>query len=108
MELFDVDELRAGMRPGTVEYLEFLRVDAMSAGLYRLPAGSRDPQSPHQEDEVYVVTEGRGVLMIDGERRPIGPGSVAFVAAHAEHRFEDIAEDLVAVVFFAPPESSGS
>ncbi len=28
-------------------YLEFLRVPAMSAGGYVLPAGSADPQKPH-------------------------------------------------------------
>jgi mannose-6-phosphate isomerase-like protein (cupin superfamily) len=105
VELFGVGELRERMPPRTVEYLEFLRVNTMSAGIYRLPTGARDPQSPHDEDEVYVVIEGRAVLNVDGERRPVGPGSVAFVGAHAEHRFEDVAEDLVAVVLFAPPES---
>ena len=40
-------------------YLEFLRVAAMSAGIYVLPAGSADPQSPHKEDEVYYVDRGR-------------------------------------------------
>ena len=42
-------------------YLEFLRAPAMSAGLYVLPAGGTDGQSPHQEDEMYyVVREKRG------------------------------------------------
>lgn len=31
-------------------YLEFLRVPALSAGLYVLPAGGEDGQSPHGED----------------------------------------------------------
>ena len=33
-------------------------------------------------------------------------GSVIFVAAGVEHRFYDIAEELVVLVFFAPAESS--
>jgi mannose-6-phosphate isomerase-like protein (cupin superfamily) len=94
------------MSPGAVEYLEFLRVAALSAGIYRLAAGSADPQSPHEEDEIYVVMEGRATLLVDGERRPVSRGSVAFVAARVEHRFEDITEDLVAVVLFAPAESA--
>jgi mannose-6-phosphate isomerase-like protein (cupin superfamily) len=105
MELFDVVELRRRLPEETVGYLEFLRVHSMSAGPYRLPAGSVDPQSPHLEDEVYVVTEGRAVLVVDGERRAVGAGSVAFIAARAQHRFAEITEDLVAVVVFAPPES---
>jgi mannose-6-phosphate isomerase-like protein (cupin superfamily) len=105
VDLFGVDQLRERMSAEVVEYLEFLRVPAMSAGIYRLPAGSPDLQGPHREDEVYVVMEGRATLMIDGDERPVSRGSVAFVAAGAEHRFQDITEDLVAVVLFAPAES---
>jgi mannose-6-phosphate isomerase-like protein (cupin superfamily) len=108
MDVFDVGVLRERMTAGAVEYAEFLRVPAMSAGVYRLPAGSIDPQSPHREDEVYVVTEGRATLMVNGRRTPVGPGSVAFVAAGDEHRFEAIIADLVAVVLFAPGESAGA
>ena len=36
-------------------YREFLRVPAMSAGFYVLPAGGRDRQKPHREDEIYYV-----------------------------------------------------
>jgi len=34
-------------------YQEFLRVPALSVGVYVLAAGATDPQKPHQEDEVY-------------------------------------------------------
>jgi mannose-6-phosphate isomerase-like protein (cupin superfamily) len=105
VDLFGVDELRDRMSPGVVDYLEFLRVPAMSVGVYRLPAGSPDPQAPHREDEIYVVMEGRATLVVDGDERPVSRGSVAFVAAGIEHRFQDIMEDLVAVVLFAPAES---
>ena len=40
-------------------YREFLRVPAMSTGLYVLAAGATDPQSPHHEDEMYYVLRGR-------------------------------------------------
>jgi len=106
MDVFGVEELRGEMPADAVDYREFLRVSTMSAGVYRLPAGSVDPQSPHAEDEVYVVIEGRATLTADGERQAVGPGSVAYVAAGAVHRFEDISEELLAVVLFAPPESS--
>jgi mannose-6-phosphate isomerase-like protein (cupin superfamily) len=43
-------------------YLEFLRIPAMSAGLYVLAAGEKDPQSPHREDEMYYVVRGRSQL----------------------------------------------
>ncbi len=104
-ERFETDDLRARLPAAGVAYGEFLRVPAMSAGVYRIPAGQDDPQSPHQEDEVYVVVSGRAVLSVEGRREAVRSGSVAFVAARADHRFQDVTEDLVALVFFAPAET---
>ena len=60
-------------------------------------------QSPHEQDELYVVIRGRGVLLHDGERDPFESGDLMFVAAGTEHRFEDFTEDLaVWVVFYGP------
>jgi len=86
-------------------YREFLRVPAMSAGLYVLPAGATDPQRPHHEDEMYYVLRGRARFTAGDEDREISAGSVLFVAAEAEHRFYDIVEELAVLVFFAPAES---
>ncbi len=86
-------------------YFEFLRRNSMSAGLYVLDAGAEDPQQPHSEDELYYVIEGRAVLEVAGEQRPVQPGSILFVAAGAAHRFHSIATKLSMVVFFAPAES---
>jgi quercetin dioxygenase-like cupin family protein len=86
-------------------YREFLRVPALSAGLYVLPAGGTDPQKPHHEDEVYYVVRGRARFQADNEDREISAGNVIFVAAEVGHRFYDIAEELVLLVFFAPAET---
>lgn len=85
---------------------EFMRAGMFSAGVYRLAAGEADTQDPHAEDEVYYVLAGRAVLEVDGERRPVEPGSIAFVAKRVEHRFVDVAEDFELLVLFAPPESA--
>jgi mannose-6-phosphate isomerase-like protein (cupin superfamily) len=87
-------------------YLEFLRVPAMSAGLYILPVGGTDPQSPHREDEMYYVVRGKAQMRVGAESRPVGPGSVIFVEERVEHRFYDITEELVVLVFFAPAETA--
>jgi mannose-6-phosphate isomerase-like protein (cupin superfamily) len=107
MDIFDVDQLRSGLPDAPAAYREFLRAPTMSVGLYRLTAGSADPQRPHGEDEVYVVIEGRATLDVEGRSSTVGPGSVAFVAAAADHRFRNVEEDLVTVVLFAPQESGG-
>jgi mannose-6-phosphate isomerase-like protein (cupin superfamily) len=86
-------------------YKEFLRVPAMSAGLYVLPAGSTDPQQPHHEDEMYYVVRGRARFKAATEDREVSAGSVIFVAAEVEHRFYDVTEELAVLVMFAPAES---
>ena len=104
-EIVDLDEVReAAMRSGR-DWQEFLRAGMFSAGIYRLAAGEPDTQTPHAEDEVYLVLRGSAVLEVDGHRHPVGPGSLAFVAKDAEHRFVEIGEDLELLVLFAPPES---
>jgi mannose-6-phosphate isomerase-like protein (cupin superfamily) len=87
-------------------YHEFLRVPAMSAGLYVLAAGATDAQSPHHEDEIYYVIRGKGRFRAGDDDREISAGSVLFVAAEAEHRFYDIREELALLVFFAPAETA--
>ena len=90
-------------------YREFLRVSAMSAGLYVLPPGSTDPQRPHHEDEMYYVIRGRGRFRADTDNdnndREVSAGSAIYVAAEVEHRFYDITEELAVLVFFAPAET---
>lgn len=105
METFQIEELIARQAAGSRLYLEFLRRDTMSLGLYVLPAGGVDPQQPHNEDEVYYVVRGHGQITVDGETQPVAPGSIIFVAAHAHHRFHNITETLELLVFFAPSES---
>jgi mannose-6-phosphate isomerase-like protein (cupin superfamily) len=86
-------------------YLEFIRVDDLSVGLYVLPAGGVDRQQPHLEDEVYHVLDGRGRITVGDEVTEVEPGSIVYVAATVPHRFHDIAEELRLLVFFAPAES---
>ena len=62
-------------------------------------------QTPHTEDEIYVVTAGRARFVERGDRVERA-GDTIFVAAGVEHRFVDITEDLALVVVFAPAEYS--
>ena len=101
---FRLDELTRLREQQGKRYLEFLRVPAMSAGVYVLPAGGTDPQKPHREDEMYYVVRGRARMKIGSEDAEVSAGSVIFVEAEAEHRFYDIREELQILVFFAPAE----
>lgn len=98
-------QLEQDLAGGGVNYLEFLRVPAMSAGLYTLSADESDIQQPHREDEIYVVLAGAATFTGGGESALVSSGSVIFVPAYEEHRFRDITADLEVVVIFAPPET---
>ncbi|HEY6599580.1 MAG TPA: cupin domain-containing protein [Pseudomonadales bacterium] len=51
-------------------------------------------QTPHTQDELYVVIRGRGILVHDGARSPFEAGDVLFVAAGCAHHYEDFGPDL--------------
>lgn len=104
MDAFEISQLIIEQQKSGKSYLEFLRVPALSVGLYTLPAGGIDPQQPHTEDEVYYIVEGRGVIRVGEEDRAVEAGTIVFVAAHVEHRFHTISQDLKILVFFAPAE----
>ena len=87
-------------------YDEVLRVDALSVGVYRLDAGAIDAQTPHGEDEIYVVLSGQGSIEIGEDRAEVSAGSLVDVPTGVPHRFRDITAALEVLVVFAPPESS--
>lgn len=104
MRAFNLHDLLAQAGQSDQRYLEFLRVPSLSMGLYTLPAGSQDLQTPHNQDEVYYVISGKAILRVDAQEQPALPGALLFVPAHAPHTFVNIEEELQLLVFFAPAE----
>jgi mannose-6-phosphate isomerase-like protein (cupin superfamily) len=90
------------------DWVEHLKVADLSVGTYCIPAGGLDDQSPHSEDEIYVVTAGRATIVTPGASADVGPGSVIFVPAGEEHRFAEVTEDLALLVVFGPAYGSRS
>ena len=73
----------------------------LKAKLYA-PRG-QDPQTPHRQDEAYVVATGRGTFWDGENRRPFEPGTFLFAPAGRPHRFEDFSDDFsVWVIFYGP------
>lgn len=67
------------------------------------PKGS-DAQTPHDRDEIYIVTAGTAGYRLGETVRPVAAGDLLFAAAHAPHRFEDFSDDFAAWVVFYGPE----
>lgn len=90
------------------QFVEHVRVAAMSVGTYSIPRGGCDDQVPHAEDEVYVVLGGSAHFTSGEETVSVGCGTSLFVPAGEAHRFHDVTDDLVILVIFAPPYSGRS
>ena len=73
-------------------------------GLYA-PRGV-DKQSPHEEDEIYVVVSGSAKIEVEGETKSLTTGDAAFVAAQARHRFLEMSDDFAAWAVFPVSQHS--
>ena len=71
---------------------------------YAPRARGHDPQTPHEQDELYVVVSGRGDFVNGDARDAFGPGDALFVPAGASHRFENFTDDFCAWVIFYGPD----
>ena len=100
-DIVDVESILDLLGDVDVEYRELVQVPAMSAGLYRLAAGSTDMQGPHEDDELYYVLAGRARVRIGEEIRDVRQGALIYVRAATDHAFFEIEEDMVLLVLFA-------
>lgn len=84
-------------------YKRFFEKADFDVGLYRPRA--RDDQTSHKRDELYIVAHGSGEFVSDGSRETFAPGDAFFIAAGADHRFENYTSDFAAwVIFFGARE----
>lgn len=82
--------------------INLLRRGSLDVALSSRPL-SPNEQTPHVQDELYVVIRGHGVLIHEGQRKSFETGGCLFVAAGTEHHFEEFSEDLaVWRIFYGP------
>ena len=63
-----------------------------------------DSQTPHEQDELYVIARGHGYFNRDGERIDCKAGDLLFVPARMQHNFENFSDDFATwVIFYGPP-----
>jgi mannose-6-phosphate isomerase-like protein (cupin superfamily) len=106
MQAYELARLISQQKDSKKLYLEFLKVPDLSVGLYVLPAGGTDPQSPHTEDEVYYVVSGKAQITVADESRGVQAGSIVYVEKNVAHHFHSIEDELQLLVFFAPAENA--
>src|SRR5437868_15415014 len=101
-EPFDIAGANARLAAANGGYEVVHRSPGLELGVYVLVAPEPDRQQPHEDDEVYVLLEGRGTLEVEGERVDLREGQAVFVPADADHRFVGYEQLAVVVVFERP------
>ena len=98
--LFDVEAAKRRLQQGSGGYEIVHESPGLEVGVYVLVAPEPDRQQPHEDDELYVVLEGSGVLDVEGTPIPLAEGQAAFGPARADDRFSAY-EHLSLLVIFA-------
>ena len=63
-----------------------------------------DTQTPHKQDEIYVVIKGHSKFYRDGENTSCKKGDILFVPAGIQHHFENFSDDFATWVIFYGPD----
>ncbi len=98
----DAAAMLPAQAPGRLRAATIFERGTLSLELYA-PQG-RDEQTPHTQDELYVVVSGHGEFVNGAERHPFQAGDVLFVPAGVEHRFENFSADFQTWVIFYGPQ----
>ncbi len=87
-----VQEPKMNIRDGhgagvSVTYLQKGDMDGvLGAGRTQLEPGASIGEHPHPTtDELYLIVEGHGMGIMDGEEFPVGPGDLFLVKAGSTH-----------------------
>jgi mannose-6-phosphate isomerase-like protein (cupin superfamily) len=94
--------LAAAAAQTSARSVELFRHGTLIVKLYA-PRG-HDPQTPHAQDELYVIASGSGQFFDGRQRVPVSPGDLLFAAAGQPHRFEDFTDDFATWVMFYGPD----
>lgn len=103
MHSFEIEAVKERLRESNGGYEIVHESPGLEVGVYVLVAPEPDRQQPHEDDELYVVLEGTGVLEVERESVPVKEGTAVFVEAGADHRFSAYEHLSVLVMFERKP-----
>jgi len=76
----------------------------MQVVIMSLVPGEEAGESVHATDQIVVVVEGEGYIIVSGEREPVTADHLVFIPAGAVHDFGNTGKtDLKLYTIYAPP-----
>ena len=102
-QVFQLTDLMDTVEQDHLSIKEFLRTPSLSCAIYHVPAGSDELSKAHEEDELYLILEGRASLRIEDTVHKVEKGTLMYVHAACDHSYFDVEESITALVFFGAP-----
>jgi len=85
MEAYGLDQLITFSRESHTKHV-FFESKKLKAQVMGLEAGQQIPPCRMEHDIVFVVLEGRGLIVVDGEEQAVGKSAFVFVPRERETR----------------------
>jgi len=99
-EPFDIAGARKRLAAGATGGYEVVhRSRGLEIGVSVVVAPAADRPAPHEDDKVYVVIEGSGVLEIEGRNVELREGHAVFVPADVDHHLVAYEQLSLLVIF---------
>ena len=101
------------MRGGQVSYLlltvgQFGSQNLSITWVEGEPGSEQDGHSHSNEEQVYVVIQGRGLMRVGADAQEVGPGTLVFIPKGLAHSIRNVGtEKLIYVSATAPPFDAG-
>lgn len=70
--------------------------------LFEVQPGGHTPLHAHPHEHEVFVLEGTGVVMDDGQERPIGPEDAILVPGGCEHNFQNTGDSVLRFLCLIP------
>ncbi len=94
-------------RSGLVSHILLQRGDlpevSLTATWVEVAPGSRQRPHDHASEQVYVITAGRGRMLVGEEEREVGAGDLVHIPSGAVHGIENASEAVLIYVSAATP-----
>jgi mannose-6-phosphate isomerase-like protein (cupin superfamily) len=80
-------------------------VEKISVGMTILPAGNSTSSHSHESEiEVWLIIQGRGKAVLDGQTAEVGPESVIFIPPNSTHQLINTGEEELRMFWvYTPP-----
>ena len=83
---------------------DFMGSSGLSLGFAEIAPGGELTLHYHSPDEIYVITNGTGILNKSGEEKEIKKGDVVFIASNTKHALKNEGKETLGFYWIFPTD----